>query len=467
MSRLLLAGGTVVPVAPGRPAVLRADLLVEDGLVRAVGPDLVVGDAERVDVSGCLVVPGFVDAHRHTWQTGIRGVAADWSLLEYVRGIRMGYAQAYRPDDVHVALEAGLAEALDAGVTTVCDFCHVMNSPAHADAAMDAFAASGIRGLMCYGFYDVPLPRPAFRDHAARIADAQRALARAARAGSGRMGFGVALTETGLATPAQGRAEIEFARAHGLRITAHMGTLSTPDAVARLDAAGLLGPDMLHVHCNFSTDAELERIRDTGGSVCVTPETELQMGMGFPVTGRLLALGMRPSIGVDIVSAFAGDLFVQMRTALQVERALRNQPVLERRLVPPTVSPGVADALAFATRDGARALGLDAVCGSLEPGKAADVVVVSTDGTNFIPPAAPVPSIVLQARAGDVRHVIVGGEFRKRDGRLVGVDVGRLRERMAASNAYLVASAVAAGAAATPTGRAYEAAIDGIVDRRP
>lgn len=459
MTRRLLKGGLVVTMA-GRDDG-PADILVEGDRIAAIGRDLDVADAEVVDLSGHLVLPGFVDTHRHCWQTGIRGVAADWSLHDYVRHIRMGYARRYRPRDVHVSILVGLLEALDSGITTVADFCHIMNSPDHADAAVAAMAGAGLRTQLYYGFYDVPLARPHFAAHADRVRDAERVVTRfAGTAGLGTLG--VALTEAKLVTPAETRAEIEFARAHGIPITAHMGTLSTPDGVDQLGRAGLLGPDILHVHCNFTSDAELALIRESGGSVCCTPETELQMGMGFPILDRLLKIGMAPALGIDIVSDYAGDMFTQMRMALQVERALRNEPVLRAGKMPATISPGVRDALAFATINGARALRRDREIGSLEVGKQADVIAIATDGLNFMPPAAPVPSIVLQARAGDVAFVMVGGGIVKRGGRLLGHDLARLRAEILETQAHLETPS-AEDAAGGATVRAYASAIGEIV----
>ena len=415
MSRVLLKGGQVVTVDARDTLHPAADILVEQGRIAAIAPTIAApADAEVIDLSGHIVLPGFIDTHRHSWQTGIRGVAADWSLLDYVRGIRMGYARAYRPEDVYISILVGLLEALDSGITTLCDFCHIMNSPAHADAALAAVREAGLRTRLHYGFYDVPLPQPAFADHAARLADAER-IVRTFGAIPGLSELGVALTEAKLVSPAETAAEIGFARRHGLPITAHMGTLSTPDAVARLGADGLLGPDILHVHCNFSSDEELKMIRDSGGAVSCTPETELQMAMGFPVIGRLMALGMAPSLGIDIVSDYSGDMFSQMRIGLQVERALRNEPSLRAGKMPASISPGVREGLRFATVNGAAAMNRGVEIGSLEVAKQADIVALRQDGLHFLPPAPAVPAIVLQARASDVAFVMVGGAVRKRD----------------------------------------------------
>lgn len=463
-ARLLVRGATVITLAPGRLRHEQVDVMIEHGRIAAIGSDLASGDAQVLDATGQILIPGFIDTHRHSWQTGIRGVAADWSLLEYVRNIRMGYARAYRPEDVYASVLVGALEAIDAGITSMCDFCHIMNSPAHADAAIDAFAASGIRGILSYGFYDVPLEQPAFRSHEERLADAARIARAFSSRPAGVMTVGTALTEGGLVTIEQTRAEVRVSREHGLRMTAHMGTLSTPDTVGRMHAAGLLGPDILHVHCNFSSDEELALVRDSGAAVSVTPETELQMGMGFPVTGRLLRLGMRPSLGIDIVSDYSGDMFSQMRIALQTERALRNEPVLRERKMPPTVSPTVLEALQFATLNGATAMGSAAEVGSIEVGKSADLVTLRTDGLHYMPPAEPVAAVVLQARAGDVHNVMVAGRMLKHEGRLVGWDMSALRSRIGASAAHLREGAVAQKAVNTSTTSAYSSAIASIVD---
>lgn len=459
----LIKGGTVVSLAPNRPETEKIDILIKGSKIVEMRAGIVAPDAEVVDVTGHIVMPGFVDTHRHSWQTAIRGVAADWSLLDYVRNIRMGYARAYRPQDVKISLVVGILEAIDSGITSMCDYCHIMNGPEHADAALEAFSQTGIRGQLSYGFYDVPLEHPQFHSHEARIADAVRIAKKFQHGSYGKMTLGIALTEAALVSAAQTKAEIDMARAYGLKMTAHMGTLSTPDAVARLDLDNLLGDDILHVHCNFSTDEELARIRDTGGAVSCTPETELQMGMGFPITGRLLALGMKPTLGIDIVSDYSGDMFMQMRFALQVERALRNEPLLRERKMPATISPSVADALRFATTNGAEALDIRQQTGYLAPGMEADLITLRTDGLNYMPPAKPVAGIVLQSRAADVHNVLIAGEFKKKDGKLTGWDLARIREEITATQQHIEQEFLHRDQISTGTTSAYAVAIEKIV----
>ena len=162
MGRNLLVGCDVLVGDPGEGRVQRGDLLIEDGRIAAIGDEAV--DAERIDAAGTLVIPGFVDTHRHVWQTAIRGICADWTLLDYFLGVRVNSSGVFTPEDVYVGNYAGALEALDAGVTCLLDFSHCLNSPEHADEAVRGLRETGIRGTWAYGMYPVPLEQPAFPD---------------------------------------------------------------------------------------------------------------------------------------------------------------------------------------------------------------------------------------------------------------------------------------------------------------
>jgi cytosine/adenosine deaminase-related metal-dependent hydrolase len=419
--RLLIRGGHVLTLDPSLGDFSPGDVLVEDGRIAAVSPR-VDGDAgEVVEAAGRIVLPGFVDTHRHTWQTALRGVCADWTLLDYFRGIRLNAAAAFRPEDVRAGNLAGALEALSAGVTTILDFSHCVLTPQHADAAIEGLRESGIRAVFAYGYYAVPVPDPAFPGHAARVADARRVRGEHFAAHGGLVTMGIALTELGLIPFEDTRAEVASARELDVLVTAHTGVVTHPDwpgDVELLAGAGLLDAGQVHVHCNACTERELQLLAGAGCSISVTPETELQMGMGWPVTGRALACGLRPSLGCDIVSNNSGDLFAQMRMAVQVQRALDNDGALREQRMPERLSVSARDALSWATIEGARALGLDAHLGSLTPGKAADLIVVRADRLSMAPVHDPVAAIVLQAGPADVEAVLVEGRFRKRSGRL-------------------------------------------------
>jgi 5-methylthioadenosine/S-adenosylhomocysteine deaminase len=210
--------------------------------------------------------------------------------------------------------------------------------------------------------------------------------------------------------------------------------------VEQLGRRAVLAEDLLFVHGAALTDEELARMADTGAALAVTPETELQMGMGFPATARARAKGVRMGLGVDIVSNYAGDMFVPMRLDLQVRRAMEHE---RQDGVPLVVATGVREALTLATTAGAEAVGLGRQVGTLAPGKQADLIIVAAESWHMSPAPDAVAALVLGANASDVRDVFVAGRPRKRDGHLVGVDPCALQAALGRSAAGVLRRAAA------------------------
>src|SRR4029453_18667419 len=199
------------------------DLFVEDGAIVAVAPEIDAGGADVVDVSGHVVMPGFVDTHRHTWQAPCRGVCADWTLEDYFRGIRTTISPNCSADDVYAGNHLGALEALDAGVTTLLDFSHCNNTPEHADAALEGLRHAGIRAMFAYGYYPSPVADPEFAEHEQRLANARRIREQSLPSDDGLVSMGVALTECGLLPFEQTIAEAQWARALDARTVLHTG----------------------------------------------------------------------------------------------------------------------------------------------------------------------------------------------------------------------------------------------------
>jgi cytosine/adenosine deaminase-related metal-dependent hydrolase len=421
--RLLVRGGQVLVGDPAGGRFRQADVVVEDGRIAGIEASPEVAGARVLDAEGALVLPGFVDTHRHTWQTAMRGICADWTLLDYFRGVRLQISAAYGPADIYAGNYVGALEALDSGVTTLLDFSHCLNSPDHADEAVRGLSDAGVRGIFAYGMFPVPLEQPGFATPDDRLADARRIRDRHFSSAAGLLDMGVALTELGLVPFDVTRAEVALARELDVMVTAHTGSVtagSRAPEVELLHAAGLLDHRQVHVHCNACSDRELDLLAGAGASVSLTPETELQMGMGFPIFARALARGMTPSLGCDIVSNNSGDLFAQMRLGLQAERARANQAALDGLEMPEALTLGVRDVLRFATLGGAEALGMDSTVGSIEPGKAADLVVLRVDRFHLTPLNDPVASVVLQAGPADLDAVVLNGVVVKEGGELLG-----------------------------------------------
>jgi len=447
--RVLLRGGYVLSMDETVGEWPGGDVLIEDGLITAVDASIDAEDAEVVDVSRHVVLPGFVDTHRHTWQTPFRGVCADWTLEDYFRGVRMSISPNCSAEDVYAGNYVGALEALEAGVTTILDFSHCNNTPEHADGAIQGLQDAGIRAMFAYGYYPAPTAEPVFTEHEQRLADARRIRERALPSADGLVTMGVALTEVGLLPFEQTIAEARSARELGVPSVLHTGcnwgSLAT-EGIPELDHHGLLSADQVHVHCNTLDERNLRRLAENDCKVSSTPETEIQMGMGHPVIRRVLELGMRPSLSCDVMSSNSGDMFSQMRIGLQFERCMRNDAFNARNQMPDRLDLTVRDALRWGTANGAHAMGLEHRIGSLTPGKQADVIVVGGRRLNMVPMADPVGCLVAQANPGNVRHVLVAGRFVKRDGELVGVDLDHAIA-LAESSCERVLGAITAGEA--------------------
>jgi len=427
--RIAITDGYVLSMDPAIGELERGSVLVEDGRVVAVAPDLGDVDAERIDASGGVIMPGFVDTHRHTWQTALRGICADWTLMDYFLGIRSTLSPRYSARDVYVGNYVGALEALDAGVTTILDFSHCNNTPDHADAAIDGLREAGIRATFAYGYFAPPRAEPHFTTHAMRLDDSRRVQREIAALPGGLLTMGISLTEPGLIPFADTRAEVETARELGVVIATHTGCIwGMPSGLDQFAFHGLLGPDIVHVHCNACTERDWRLLQGSDAKISVTPETEMQMGMGHPPIGRALEAGLVLSLSCDVMSSNSGDMFTQMRLGLQDARALENDRSHRRRTDPTELRHTVRDALTWATINGAKALGLDDRIGSLTPGKRADVIVVGPGGgrLNMLGLANPVGAVVQQANASNVQTVLLDGAPVKRDGRLLGVDEHRI-----------------------------------------
>ncbi|GAA2696172.1 MULTISPECIES: amidohydrolase family protein [Actinosynnema] len=425
LADLLITGGSVLLGDPLDGRFERADVLVRDGLIAAIGPDLEAPGAERVDATGSFVLPGFVDTHHHLWEASLRGLTADWSALDFFWGVRAHHAGAHEAEDVHAGTYAGAVAALDAGITTVLDVAHAVNTPEHAREGLRAVREAGVRALFCYGLTTTPGAE-------AFTAEQRRADLRALHTdeftsptAASRVRLGVAVNDIGSVPWTQTRTEFHLARELGLRSTVHArslwGELSAPE-ITWLHRDGLLSPDQVHAHANAATDEELALLAEAGAAVSSTPETEVMLGLGYPVLARTAELGIPTGLGTDIQAGSPADPFAWMRAALQAVRGQRHQHVLDTEgsasLTTPT--PSVRDVLHHATLGGARVLGLGEVTGSLEVGKAADVLVLRADGVHQRPVVDPVATVVLHSRASDVDTVLVGGEPVKRAGLLLG-----------------------------------------------
>jgi 5-methylthioadenosine/S-adenosylhomocysteine deaminase len=387
--KVLIAGGYVL-AQPG------ADVLIENGVITAVGAGLTAEGATVLDATGKVVIPGFVDTHRHMAHAPLRGIGADMNLDEYLAKLARRYGVGMDIEQVRASTRLCAAEAINAGITTVLDW-NGLRGPGQADAVLDASVETGLRVL----FGDNPDDEATTRKHAA-----ERRIAIAA------MGPDyLSIEDTAR--------HIGFARELGVITTMHVGggvTGANTESVTRLHDHGLLGPDLNFVHGNRIGDDEIKMIADSGGSLTVTPNVELTMGHGALAFQRFKDAGGVAALGVDVIVNNSPDMFGEMHTLLMFERS-RNG-----------TWPLAATMLQAATIDSANAIRMGDQVGSLEVGKRADVVLLS--GLEHLLGEGPdvvAGGVVTSTGTQDVDTVLIDGRIVKRDGVLADYDLRELR----------------------------------------
>ena len=400
-----------------------ADISIEDDRISAIGPSgkLLGVDAEIIDGRGKIVIPGLVNAHMHTWQTALRGVASNWTLLEYFKKMHAGLATVFRPEDLHIATLVGALNQINCGTTTLVDWCHNNPTSAHNDAAIDALQEAGIRAAFFHGtpkpnpkpgqpgFWETPHPR-------AELERLQRH-----RVG-GLVSLGAAILGPHYSTMEVARQDFRMTRELGLIASMHQGggPPRTPEGWPTLEREGLLGPDVNIVHGNDLTDDQLARFCDAGMTFSIAPENEMTQGHGFPITGRLRKLGRAPSLGIDLESVISGDMLTAARVALGTQRALDNADSRVRTgAIPETSTITAREALSWVTVEGARMLKMEKQIGSLTPGKQADLVLIDSTALNMQPMHDAAATVVMQTSLANIEAVMIAGRWRKRSGSLL------------------------------------------------
>ncbi|WP_182906982.1 amidohydrolase family protein [Microbispora sp. H13382] len=423
---LVVTGGHVLCMDPAFPDG-PADVVVRDGVIVSVGPAAEIPPgADVVDATGCVVMPGLVDTHRHTWQSALRHIGLDWSLMDYLGAAFLQLGPNFRPQDVYAGTLLGALGALESGITTLVDWSHIQNTPEHSDAAVAALRDSGIRGVFAYGWPQVDSLRWVGDHSDAELPADVRRVRDVLRDDTARVTMALAARGPEMSAPAATRRDLLLARELGLRVTMHVGSADKTGSVGWLHDEGLLDETVTLVHASATGDDELKAAAGAGATASVSPFIEMTMpGLGTPATGRLLRAGVVTGLSADTEVATSGDMFTQMRAALAHHRFTQD---------PAPLSAG--DLLRMVTADGAAVAGLAGVTGGLTPGRRADLIVLAADTPAVAPVLDPRAAVVLAGHPGLVRTVVCDGVVVKRDGVLTG-PVGRAMDAAKASLAHL------------------------------
>ncbi len=260
-SRYVVRGARLLSQDPSIGNLDRADILIDGGRISAVAPDLGNLDAEEIDGTDRVALPGFIDTHRHSWQSLIRHVSTDWTLSQYFSGVRGVLGSKYAPEDMYAANLIAMLDALDAGITTLVDWSHNNNTPEHADAAIQAVLDSGIRCVWAYGnsndewlpVSDVPQSR-----------DVVRIANQWFPSRGGKVTLALAPRGPQFATKQVTLSDFALARELDIPVTVHVGDGAWGKGlpVLWMRDNGLTTPRTTYVHCNVLADEELDVIKE-------------------------------------------------------------------------------------------------------------------------------------------------------------------------------------------------------------
>jgi len=414
--RLLLQGGVVLSLDPAVGDFPRADVLIEDGKIREVRPNVgASGDTVVVDATNMIVVPGFIDTHHHFYQGILRNILTNGLLNpDYNRDIQGTLTPAYEPSDVYAGALITALGMIDMGTTAAIDTSQVSHTPEHTAAGIRALQEAGIRAVYAYWRGNGPAaeyPRGILDVHRTYFNSRDQLLT---------LGMAATLSADNLAEIAS------LAREVGAPLVSHGVSNITERVVIEGGRSGLLRPGDVYIHCNHLSDEAWQVLRDTDGKPSLSVPIEMAMGHGMPAIQQALDVGIRPSLSSDVDATMAQDPFTLMRSTFTLQRLM----LLQRERngeqgLPPLLT--CRDVLEFATIQGARAAGLADKVGTLTPGKEADIVLLRADGLSVWPLNNAPGAIVNVMNPSHVDTVFIAGQVRKWRGSLVGVDEARVR----------------------------------------
>jgi 5-methylthioadenosine/S-adenosylhomocysteine deaminase len=485
--RYLIRNGIVMSMDPQVGNFARADVLIEGKKILAIGPNINAGNASIIDARDRIVMPGFIDTHHHQFETALRSFLADGLLISdptsgpsgdttYFEYILSTFAPVYRPQDVYINELFGGLSQLDDGVTTVLDVSQIHHSAQHSDAAVQALFDTGRRAA--FGYFESAgavagnvYPSDAFRIKQRWFSSTDQLVTMVM---GGEVYLGDSVTQQSWT----------IGRQLGLQIAAHIlspfGIRPTMDALAQGQGGSNhnigIGPDNLFIHMTGMSDMAWNRVKQAGAQVSLAVPIEMNMRHGMPPILRMQQMGMEPSLSVDVECTLTADFFTQMRSAMNLQRLVVNQMTLDKpngnqnlpdprnwelpqsavvdpdpaapffgywpkkpANVPPPLT--TRDVLRYATVNGAKALRLDGKVGSLKAGKEADIIILDPTLINVAPLNQVPGAVVSLMDRTNVETVIVAGKVRKWKGKLLDVDLNRLRNQLENSRDYIFSKA--------------------------
>jgi 5-methylthioadenosine/S-adenosylhomocysteine deaminase len=435
--KTLIKGGVVLSIDERVGNFTVGDVLLDGPKLVEVATSIDAPDAAVIDAAGHIVMPGFIDAHSHQFETALRSFLADDILINdgrpesahnYYESVLQKLSMGYRPQDVYNnELFAGIAQ-IDAGVTTVMDISQIHHSPEHSDAAIEGLRAAGRRAV--FGYFEgwgekAKYPHDAKRIREQHFSSSDQLLT---------MFMGGEIYLPGYEEAWKVGRDLNLPIA--LHVVGTFGMQQTFDALA---TAGKFGPDCFFIHMTGMSEVGWKAAADAGAHVTLAVPIEMQMRHGTPPIQKALDLGMSLSLSTDVECTMTADMFTQMRGVMTLQRMFANELALQGKDYPKLMS--VWDAVRLATMGGAQGLKIESKTGSLSPGKEADIILLDATALNVTPLNHAPGAVVTLMERSNVSTVLCAGQIKKWRGGIVGYDIPKLRAELDASRDYVFAAA--------------------------
>jgi len=418
MSSILIKNGTVVTMDRS-DSIVHGDLLIVDGQIATIGESGKTAD-EVLDATDCAVIPGFVQTHIHLCQTIFRGSADDLALIDWLKKRVWPMEAAHSPQSIAASARLGVAELIKGGTTCAL----TMETVSHTDEVFKVIQETGFRATVgkCMMDKGDEVPTELQEQTDTSIKDSLELLDRWHGQAEGRIRYCFAPRFAVSCTRALLEKVGQLAQERNVMIHTHASENLTECKlvedetgmrnVTYLNQLGLTGPHVALAHCVHLSDEEMEILKTSRTNVVHCPSSNLKLGSGIARINELLLRGVSVSLGADGAACNNRlDMFTEMRTAALLQKALHGPEVLSAQRV-----------MRMATIDGATAMGLGEVVGSLEPGKRGDVAVVNLSTLSATPKADVVSSLVYSAEASDVDSVVIDGKLVMRNRKLLSLD---------------------------------------------
>ena len=417
--------------------VIEGDVLAVDGRIHSVGNIGDVGADRVINAGGGYLLPGFIQTHLHLCQTLFRGYADDLALLDWLRTRIWPMEAAHTPASLAASTRLAAAELLLGGTTSVL----TMETVHDTDAVFEALEPIGIRAVVgkCMMDADVDAPARLIEKTAASIDESAALAARWHGRANGRLRAAFAPRFAPSCSRELLEAVAVLSAQRGLLVHTHasenrdevalVSRLTGTSNVRYLQQLGLTTDRLCLAHCVWVDEGEKDVLADHAVKVLHCPGSNLKLGSGIAPVVDMRRRGISVSLGADGAACNNElDMFKEMRLATGLQAVTYGAGALT-----------AADALHMATREGARALGLERELGSIEPGKRADFLIIDRDRPHLSTCPDPISAIVYAARPADVRTTVVDGHVLVDDFRLTNVDVTEVT-RLAAAQARALAS---------------------------